>query len=647
LLLSGCSQSPLQTSVQVQDKSQTTAELENALTPFNREYKQISYQTKDNRNKAYLKLIEKFYQQFFLSPFEQVNFTIIELQQLKQQNYVEEYIFLKQALDSIDEKKLKKEQQNDFLLFKSRYFVLLNQFKQAEVLLDESFFELSTKQQQLLYWLQARIYQQNNQALQAMTSLLKMVDFNSKKQVVRLNSDKFSYYLVPMWDVMNLFPKEQLQTRDVLADEHVFFDPKLDRELLAWKQLQLIFINEIKAFALQHKLKLWKQRFPNNMAVDSFVDALYVQRKDLLPKLDNIALLLPVHGKLAKPIKTIIDGVMAAHFEKTHGNDIRFKIYDTSQQTSIWPLYKQAVADGANIIIGPLNKAFVAELGVVEELEVTTLALNNSSEPAEDELQHHTKNLYQFALKPEDEVSAVARLAQQDGHKKVAILVPDSAWGERMSIAFTNEWEKLSAQVVSLQTYVAKGYDFKKPITSLLNVDASYQRKNKLRYQIGGGFEFSPRIRQDVDMIFLAAFPKQGKQIPLQISFHHGGKIPIYTTSHIIKDAFNEKENGDLNGIIYSDMPWLLQREIPAISRMGKQKNNSARRLFSLGVDSYALLPYLKLLQQQQLKQFAGETAKLYINENGYIKRLFSFAKIQNGKQVLYPPIKVEENYSE
>ena len=114
-----------------------------------------------------------------------------------------------------------------------------------------------------------------------------------------------------------------------------------------------------------------------------------------------------------------------------------------------------------------------------------------------------------------------------------------------------------------------------------------------------------------------------------------------------IKDAFNEKENGDLNGIIYSDMPWLLQREIPAISRMGKQKNNSARRLFSLGVDSYALLPYLKLLQQQQLKQFAGETAKLYINENGYIKRLFSFAKIQNGKQVLYPPIKVEENYSE
>jgi len=52
-------------------------------------------------------------------------------------------------------------------------------------------------------------------------------------------------------------------------------------------------------------------------------------------------------------------------------------------------------------------------------------------------------------------------------------------------------------------------------------------------------------------MLFMAAFPKQAKQIPLQIIYHHGETIPIYSTAQIIADYHNNRQNIDIDGVIF------------------------------------------------------------------------------------------------
>ena len=48
-------------------------------------------------------------------------------------------------------------------------------------------------------------------------------------------------------------------------------------------------------------------------------------------------------------------GFLASHFHRSHQTDTSIKIYDTGSVKSIWPLYREAVDDGADVIVGPLD----------------------------------------------------------------------------------------------------------------------------------------------------------------------------------------------------------------------------------------------------------------------------------------------------
>ena len=117
---------------------------------------------------------------------------------------------------------------------------------------------------------------------------------------------------------------------------------------------------------------------------------------------------------------------MAAYYEAKAAGDQtpKIRIIDTSNNTNFRALYNKASLQGADFIIGPLEKQHVQTLQNSGPLTTPTLALNYSSQDIS------TKQLYQFGLSAEDQARQTAEKAWLSGHKNSLVLTPSTNWGE-------------------------------------------------------------------------------------------------------------------------------------------------------------------------------------------------------------------------
>jgi uncharacterized protein len=559
----------------------------------------------------------------------------------------EEHTLITEILNQIAPDSVIKIHYNRYLFSYVKILLSQQQYEKANVLLSEllendysGLVPLTEIEQIEYHRIRVNIFNNTQQSLSAVKELILLYQLTQKQQLIADIEDN-NPYLNKIWEIMNTFQVHEVEQQISLQAEKIddtlsntialINSADFQAQLLGWQQLIILVKTHSQQYQLIQQLTIWSENFPQHMASRSFILNRLKQRFELLINPRQIALLLPAHGKLAKPSQVIINGFLASHYQQAINDKLVVRLYDTSEYDSIWPSYKKAIDEGANIVVGPFEKKQIIELSQDDSLPVTTLALNNIELASDQQID----KLYQFALTPEDEVDTIVHSARQQGLINAALITPDSKWGKRLESAFRQSWKKQGGIIVTSKNYPPKTYDYSESIKQLLQLDQSNQRRIRVRQTIGADFEYTPRRRQDIDVIFLAAFPKQAKQIPLQISYNHGEDIPIYATSHIINKAFNQKENTDLNGISYSDMPWLLDKELQVTSRLNRQKRASYQRLFALGVDSYQVIPYLQLMRNNSAEHFSGDTGIIHVTDMGYIKRQVPTAKIVNGKAII------------
>ncbi|MEM7563914.1 MAG: penicillin-binding protein activator, partial [Pseudomonadota bacterium] len=182
-------------------------------------------------------------------------------------------------------------------------------------------------------------------------------------------------------------------------------------EFQAWLELAWIYKGYQDKLDQQLKqLDLWQQRYPGHAAATELPEALRLIRELSANQPKNIALLLPTQGRYRPAAEAIIHGFMRAHYASLEGNTenpsaVTIRVYDTSNSSQFSVVYKQAVDEGAEIIIGPLQKENLRSLLTsTDALPVTTIALNHEQGQFESPV-----NLYQFGLSPEDDAAEVAR----------------------------------------------------------------------------------------------------------------------------------------------------------------------------------------------------------------------------------------------
>ena len=420
-----------------------------------------------------------------------------------------------------------------------------------------------------------------------------------------------------------------VQTLTSMTDTALqLLQPPPPSQMAGWMELARVVKLQIDQPAeLASALADWRERFPEHPALQAYLASL-LERQGLSSS-DHIAILLPRSGPYAKVAMALQDGFMAAWYQQLPEHRPQLRFYDSSDPQQTLRIYQQAVLQGAQRIVGPLNKDAVSMLMQLESLPQPVLALNQVEEES-------PAPFFQFGLAPEDEAQQVAERAWLEGHQQALVLTPSGNWGDRIAEHFRQRFEALGGQVLEIQRYNAQENDYSAPIRLLLNIDESHARTQRLKQRLGMAFESEPRRRQDADFIFLAARPKQGRQLGPQLKFHHAGDLPIYATSHIYSGVAENERDRDLGHISFVDTPWLLEQEQQGeLSRERLQRlmpgvKGQYARLYAMGIDSYNLLANLESLQQPG-RTFSGKSGTLYLDRHNRLHRLLAWADMTQG----------------
>ena len=428
-----------------------------------------------------------------------------------------------------------------------------------------------------------------------------------------------------IWQTLSLLPETTLVQLSLAPLHHDF---------MGWVELAKVAKRgQIDWQHIQEDILKWRNRFPKHPAAKTFIQQLGHQQIELMDRPSHIAVLLPFSGRYSSIASTIREGFLSAYY-KHPDQAIRPQIsfIDTgSNPMAIWNHYRTAVEAGADFIVGPFTKMAVNSLAQADEMEIPTLTLNYAQLP--ESSTEPTDRLFQFGLLPEDEAQQTAEMAYRQGQQLAAILVPEGEWGQRLALSFKSRFEKLGGMVINIETYTPGKNDFKRPIQDLLNIADSNMRHRRLQRILRTNLKFIPYRRQDVDMIFIAATPKDARQLKPQFKFHYAGELPIYATSHAFTGTINKTTDRDIDDLYYCDMPWILNPLTELSNTLLTYWPNQKRytRFFALGADAYNLIPFIGRLQAKPYERFSGQTGNLHLDQNNRIHRELLWAQFISG----------------
>lgn len=420
-----------------------------------------------------------------------------------------------------------------------------------------------------------------------------------------------------IWKLISALPAEQL---------HGATEP----DLAGWQALAATLKQAGTVAQQQRAIDDWIAQNPQHPAAQQLPEPLLKLRELADQPLTNIALLLPMEGQLANVARALRDGFLAAHLQaQQSGQTLRIELYDSTRLTSIDDFYRQAGAAGVQLVVGPLEKDLVRQLGERDQLPITTLALNYS-----DAGQRTPPQLFQFGLAAEDEAREVARRAWADGHRRAIALVPRGDWGARILEAFRQSWQEAGGTLVAAEP-LAEPVELANQIADLLQLRNSESRAQQLRSTIDTATTSQPTRRQDVDFIFLAATPQQAQQVKPTLIFQYAGDLPVYATSHLHAANHDRTQYLDLEGIRFAETPWLLDNRLPLrqeVERKWPQAGGSLGRLYAMGADAYLLAPRLNQLLALPGTRLEGLSGTLSLNPQQRIERQLPWAEFHGGE---------------
>lgn len=358
---------------------------------------------------------------------------------------------------------------------------------------------------------------------------------------------------------------------------------------------------------LQNKIQLVRQRalemggrLPDEREVaqgippelEPAVNERPVQANVLPSVVENLAVLLPDSGALGAVSKEIYQGIqdMSSQF----GTVTNSKKYATTS-ANVLAQYQQAAGEGADIIVGPLDKdALDVLLANSDSLTVPVLSLNYTTDG------QTSPALYQFGLSPEDEARQVAAVTNSRGLRQALVLVPDSQWGTRLAEAFTAAYRAGGGQVVNSIAY-----------------------PNETSKDYLGALQAALANSSGAQMIFLGASPTQARLMKPLLQAQ-APDLPVYATSHVFSGRVEKTKDADLEGIIYTEVPFVLQS-----LQQGSLEQLKYPRLYALGMDAVAVAKNLPALTQSQRIQ--GRTGEISLGPNRMVQRRLTMATFKDG----------------
>jgi outer membrane PBP1 activator LpoA protein len=456
--------------------------------------------------------------------------------------------------------------------------------------------------------LRARLYELEQRPLDAIQALLQQSSQSvSTEQQQAINES--------LWRLLS-------QLRD---EEFLWLETQPQEQLLGgWLALARIqrqgFDNIDKQVA---DLRDWQRSWPVHPA-NRFMPADMKLLGGLLddqPK--HIALLLPFTGKHAPAGRAVRDGFLAGYYRGLAAGapGIQIDMIDSAAAPDILTAYRAAVAQGAQRVIGPLEREQVQVLTRESTLPVPTLALNNPLEASNTPAQ-----LFQFSLNPEDEVRQVAERAWANRHHRAVVIAADNERGERLRQSFVRNWQALGAEVSGHVRYQPDGGNYSMQIAEALGLDLAT-----------GQFREGSTLP---DMIYFAGNIEDAGSVMQSLARNSAGSVPVYTTSQIHSSNTTAVRARRADGIRLCLSPW--QSGTGSLRAAGDTPPADSENLYVMGADAQQLYLRLPLMQANNSLHVSGNAGYLHLDAQRRIERKLTWAVLQDGRPQIMPAVASE-----
>jgi outer membrane PBP1 activator LpoA protein len=322
----------------------------------------------------------------------------------------------------------------------------------------------------------------------------------------------------------------------------------------------------------------------------------------------HVALLLPLGAQLAAVSQSIRDGFLAAYFASDDAKRPDVRIYDAGKTPAdAVAAYDAAVADGADRVVGPLQREAVGEL-FHHDLATPVLALNHP-----DTGEVPPAGSAEFGLLPDSEGAQVAEHMRERGIATAAIITAEADWAERAGRAFRAQFEASGGRIVGEAKLRDGEVNYK---TAIVQATAA----------LGDASDAG---------VFISMRPQEARLLLPQLKIASVA-APVFGTSHIYSGDANPGLDRDLDGVEFCDAPWLFgpvpgRPDRDSISRQLASANGVGARLFAFGMDAYALLPFVDWLLAHPDSYLDGATGDLAADSFGRIHRLVGWARFSGG----------------
>lgn len=340
-------------------------------------------------------------------------------------------------------------------------------------------------------------------------------------------------------------------------------------------------------------------------------------------QIKKIAVLLPFSGKLAEPANALKAGLEQANLAT--GNKFSFSYYDENSQ-SIPELLTRAEQNGAQLIIGPLQKNKVEQL-VASHTTLPVLALNQLDD------QPAANNLYYFSLSPEAEAAQIAQKIHDDGLQHPLLLLPSNALGERTATGFNRYWKSLNIGDATVAKFRSRD--------ELLTVLRQNLGGSGAALQAGQVQSLADDPAHDpkrIDAIYMQASAFEASNIKSSVDMMLGNasiRPTYYLGSKSNSSGLKPDVALALNGMQLGDMPWMLNKtpdEFSKATTILPQANGDQMRLYAMGHDVAQLVPQLSELRQNPDKTMNGFTGLIHVTTDGVILRDLLWTRYTNGQ---------------
>lgn len=332
----------------------------------------------------------------------------------------------------------------------------------------------------------------------------------------------------------------------------------------------------------------------------------------------RIALLLPLRSEgLGRAADALRAGFMAAVERDSKGFAINVVETGDSPQ-EVLSAYVTA-QDNNDMVVGPLARSAVTAIAASPLVEKPTIALNHPELRGDPRIP---PQLLVIGLSIEEEARQVAEWAAREHPSARALVISgNSSWQKRIAGAITAQWQRLGL--------TARGHDLT-PLNGYLQDAELVALRTRLQ-------------NEPVGVLFAALDPDQANQLKIALSAPPLNDVPVYGTSSLNPGRSMYRAGPELDGMRLIDLPWLVQRDHPAVMvypqpvpRDEARISADMERLYALGIDAFRIAREIAR-QPQRRFQLDGVTGQLTIDFGtgpSWFERVEVPAEYRNGVPV-------------